>query len=99
MLRLLPFPTCLRHLVCIVLGRDNADEISSYHGLFCSKCHGKIRAVVQVVGGGMRTHGNHDLLCVPLTAPSSIHSIGLAVLVVCADNQYWLWKHPRFLSE
>ena len=32
-------------------------------------------------------------------AASSVHSIGLAVLVVCADNQYRLWKHPRFLSK
>ena len=48
---------------------------------FCSKCYGEIRAVVQILCGGMRTHGNHNLLCVPLAAPSSV---GFAFL--CRDS-------------
>ena len=69
---LLNVPTCLLHFVRIVLGRYDAYEICCHHGLLCSKCYGEVGAVVQVLRSGMCAHGNHNLLCVPLTAPSRV---------------------------
>jgi hypothetical protein len=47
----------------------------------------------------MRAERNHYLVRIPLAAPSSVHGVGLAVFVVCADNQHRLRKNPRIRLE
>ena len=40
-----------------------------------------------------------EIMHIPLTAPCCIHGVGPSVLVISADNQHWLWKHPRIRFE
>ena len=60
------------------------------------KGYGELAVDGKVVRCLMATHGYHYLMHIPCAAPGSIHSIRFTVLVVRADNQHRLWKHPWF---
>ena len=92
-------PTGFLHLFFILLGADQSYKIGSHHSVDSSESHGEIAAVIEVLGSGVRPHRYHYLIGIPLSAPSGIHGIGIAISIVGAYYQHRLRCHPWIWFE
>ncbi len=71
--RLLDVPTRLLHLLRVVLGGNDAYEISGHHGFLGCEGNGKLAVNLQVVCGGVLSYRDHNLIHVQLLGPGGIN--------------------------